>query len=194
MKRLGRILAAGVLSAGLFAGAAAAETTCTIENTGEGSVNICWDENENQVKATCVNNIYVDNRNIQDAGTGDGSVILNTSGGGASSGQATNSNNTVVTIGASCEGGVKTVAPTQPQGGGGQGGGQEAVVTPAAAPAPAAPAAPAAPVAQAPSVQSLPETGSNPVAATTAIGTGVLAAAALAARFGLSVYRRLAIR
>lgn len=183
MKKFIQFVSASVVGLSMMAGVAAADTTCTINNTGAGSVNNCTDDNNVSVEATCVNNVYVDNRNIQGATTGNGTVTLNTNGGGATSGDATNSNNDVVAIGASCAGGVTTVAATTPtttETPAGGKGGETATVTPAATPAPAAAA--------------LPETGSNTVVDVAVAGVTILGGAVAASQIGSFAYRRLAVK
>ncbi|HSW85001.1 MAG TPA: hypothetical protein VLF79_00090 [Candidatus Saccharimonadales bacterium] len=182
MKKFIRILSASIVGLGLAVGTAAADpVTCgSISNTGPDSTNkvVCVDKNNTNVK--CENNIVVKNDNDQNADSGDAFTVQNTSGGDVTTGNAENSNATVVALNASCAPAVTSSAVTTPT--------------------PAAPAAPgkgaAAPVA-APattSVASLPETGSNDVLTNSVIAVTTVGAALALSQLAVSAYRRLALK
>jgi hypothetical protein len=185
MKKVLQFVVASVVGATMFGGVALAADPlpagCSIDNTGANSVNVCVDSNNQVVNAVCVNNLFVDSRNVQGATSGATTVTLNTNGGGATSGNATNSNNAIVSLGASCQGGFTTAAatpaPTPAVGGSGGGAGAAA---PAAAPAPA-------PV-------SLPNTGSSELVSNVVMATAVVAGSVVALQAGLMAYRRLAVK
>lgn len=136
MKLYMRGIAAFVLSVGAVAvvgggSVNAQDCSADMNNTGPGSVNTVDCEVTNSNRYICRNNIWVENDNYQEAESGDSEVEGNTSGGGAASGDASNSNetNATITVGGSC-GAVTT-------GGGGGGGG--AAPTPTPTPTPDAP-------------------------------------------------------
>lgn len=123
MKRVIQFLSSILLVVGISAGLASAETTtCTISNTGQGSVNVCSTSTEESVEVTCENNIYVVTDNSQTSSSGGANNSGNTNGGSAITGNATNENNQVVKIGSSCGTAATTTASTTtPTGGKGAG-------------------------------------------------------------------------
>jgi hypothetical protein len=172
----------------MFGVAAAADTSCSIDNTGPDSTNTCTVSDENSVTIKCKNDVDVVFINNQQASSGDSLVLHNTNGGFATSGNAQNFNSTDGKLDVSC---AKAVTES-----------------PAPAPAPAPESAPvAAPVAsaqpapaggqgqaQAPKVQALPDTGNNSALTTATIATVAVSLAATAARFGFSAYKSFGIK
>jgi hypothetical protein len=115
MKRVIGMAVATLLSMGLMAGVAAADTTtttttCSIYETGSASYNSCTTDSTQTARVTCDNNVYVLDNNSQNAGTGGVTVTNNTTSGNAVSGSALNSDNNTVTIGTSC--GTVAATPT----------------------------------------------------------------------------------
>lgn len=163
MKRVLQILAAAGISLFALTGVVSAQQNCTIENTGEGSVNVCENTTVRSCTVTNNNTITFTDDNSQVAASGSASGSGNTTVYTVSSGNASNNNSSVVSVtvdnSAAAENCVvKTVTRTP-------------VETPEA-PEAAAPTAPA-PVAK------LPKTsGSSPLVF---VGLGLAAAAGLAA-------------
>jgi hypothetical protein len=172
----------------MFGVAAATGPSCVIRDTGPHSFNECTDTTTNKTTITCNNKVDVVFHNNQQASSGNSLVIDNTNGGSATSGNASNSNDTSANLDVSC--GAKTAAEVSP--------------TPAPVPAPGA-APVAAPVAaqpapaggqgqgqaqgQAPKAQALPETGSNSALTTATIATVAVGMFAAVARAGFSAYK-----
>lgn len=123
MKRVLQMLAAVVLAAGFSNGVAQAALNCTISNTGPGSTNTCTTEDDREITFTCENGILINNDTNQEVTTGDAEVIDSTTGGGASSGDASNSNKTLVEVVIACgESIAQNPEPTPGGDGGGNGG------------------------------------------------------------------------
>jgi hypothetical protein len=169
----------------MFGVAAAAEPSCVIRDTGPHSYNECTDTSTNKTTITCTNKVDVVFHNNQQASSGNSLVIDNTNGGSASSGDATNNNDTNANLDVSC--GPKEVA-------------ESPAPAPESAPV-AAPVASAQPApaggqgqAQAPKVQALPDTGNNSALTTATIATVAVSLAATAARFGFSAYKSFGIK
>jgi len=96
MKRLLKILAAAILGAGLFTGAASAQS---ISNTGPGSTNTITNSQNCNASVTNNNNVSVSGSNNQNASSGNATNTGNTSGGNSSSGNASNNNSTSINFG-----------------------------------------------------------------------------------------------
>lgn len=184
MKKVTQILAALVLSVGLV-GVAGTSPASALEidaedcdnfvifNTGPGSDNTIRCIDSINLEVTCVNNTYILTNNSQQALSGAATVTGNTSGAGAVSGPASNSNDTTVhTVGDPC---VSTpTTPTTPE-------------------TPAAPTVtPVATPVEKPAA--LPFTASNSVMETALIALIALATAAFTARAAVKVYRRATLK
>lgn len=177
MKKLLKLLAVPALCLAFVAPAAAQTAGCVIDNTGPSSVNTCNLNQDNSLTVTCNNGTTVNYSNTQVANSGAATVNGNTTGGGASSGNAGNVNQFVADISAAC--GQVAVAPTPtPETPVAAGAG-------AAAPAPA-PVTPAAPVV-------LPKTGAQETTRNVAIAIASLAGVAAVAAIATSLYRRSAL-
>jgi hypothetical protein len=197
VKKLVQALSAAVVSTafmGSMAGAVGVPNqladcdSIVIVNTGPDSNNQGVCTINTNVVVTCTNNIYVLSQNEQDAVTGKAQVIGNTTGGSAITGAATNENNQVVNIGASCAhapevpctSACAVAVPVEEAAGGGSG-------------ASSAPAA-VAPTEETPGGQGevpaeLPNTASAPVAAIAVGGITITALLAGASRLAVVAYR-----
>jgi hypothetical protein len=87
-KQLIRAAASSVLGLSLMTGFAAAD----INTTGPGSSNRVTTHNTNRFTQTNNNRLHLSNRNDQRASSGDATVRYNTTGGSATSGDASNDN------------------------------------------------------------------------------------------------------
>jgi hypothetical protein len=92
MNKLLRIAAAAAVSASLVTGLAAAESGGSISNTGPDSTNKIINKNSDRLSVHNDNDVNVRNSNDQNATTGEAEVEDNTTGGDATSGNASNSN------------------------------------------------------------------------------------------------------
>lgn len=110
MKNILKALAVTTAMLGLSTGVAVAATTCngTISNTGPGSTNVITCDQTNTTTVACDNNVVVDNSNSQAANSGKAFTTGNTTGGSATTGDASNSNKFDVALNTSCA----LVAPT----------------------------------------------------------------------------------
>jgi hypothetical protein len=185
MRRIILSLTSVLASSTLMFGVAAADSSCSIDNTGPDSTNTCTVSGNNSVTIKCKNDVDVVFINNQQASSGDSLVLNSTEGGYATSGNAQNFNSTDGKLDVSC---AKAAAAPSP----------------APAPAPAPEAAPvAAPVApaqqapaggqgqgqQAPKAQALPNTGSNSALTTATIATVAVGMLAAVSRAGFSAYK-----
>ena len=99
MKKVLQIIAA--LGFGFFAlttAVSAQEQSCQIQNTGQGSVNVCTNVRQRTCTINNTTNITVDNTNYQVSETGEATVVGNTNGGGAGSGSSSNTTSTTITF------------------------------------------------------------------------------------------------
>lgn len=123
-----KAVSAAVLSVAFVGAAAGAQTItppagCTnfvIYNTGAGSNNVAVCVDTVTLTVECTNNVYVLDANSQSAVSGQAVSQGNSAGGNAVSGDATNSNNQTVQIGATCgtpANNTSTENPTPGQGG-----------------------------------------------------------------------------
>ena len=182
MKRFIKTTIAGLLTASLMSGVAAAattniDTTCSIYNTGSQSYNSCQENSNQSARVTCVNDIYVIDNNAQNAGTGGAVVTGNGNGGSAVTGSATNTSGQTVTIGANC--GPATVVTSTPA--------PTPTPTPAATPV-ATPAATPAPQVVVP--VGAVEAGAGGGARTSALTVSAFVASAVAVGLGGVLLRR----
>jgi hypothetical protein len=181
VKKLLQIITGTVVSVGLMAGTAAADSvTCggSISNTGPGSNNTITCVDKNDIQVTCSNNDKVVETNNQNANSGGAFTVENTSGGNANSGNANNNNKVTVDVGASCARQVATTATTSPAGGKGAGSASTPATTPSAKAG----------------VSSLPKTGSNSLQDSAITGVFVLGTAAAVSQLAASAYRRFALK
>ena len=95
MKKLLLTVVAFALAFG-FSTPTALAADCTISNTGGGSVNTCEIVENFKCTVDNNNNVKVYNSNGQEVQTGSAITVTNTSGGSSTSGNASNSNGTVV--------------------------------------------------------------------------------------------------
>jgi hypothetical protein len=180
MKKLLLTLAIAVLSLG-GTSVANAETTCTISGTGPGSTSECNVSDEFSCTVTNDNDFTIVNNNTQEATSGTATNSDNTTSGGASSGSATNSNGTVIEV--TIDNGdclVAAVTPPAPVGGSGAvtpAAGGMGEVTPVAAPQKVTPAA-------------LPNTSAGSTASIVASLIAILGATVLGARFLVATYSK----
>lgn len=131
MKKLIVASVASTLCFGL-APAVAMAADVTIGSTGPGSFISVIDENTKKITITCNNDVDVVNINGQNSGSGSATVDGNGYSGDATSGNASNLNDFVVSLGVGCAPAERVTPPPA----GGQGGGQViAAVTPTPAPA-----------------------------------------------------------
>jgi|GEM_PF-2199333 len=186
VKRALQILSASVVSVSMMAGVAAADatsSTCTISNTGNGSVNSCTNIDANTTTIFCTNDAKITNDNFQVGEGGTVTVESNSSAGSATTGDVHNTalNEVAAQLGCGTVA-VATTAPTTPvtPAVGGQGAG-----TPAATPTPAPAATP---------VASLPDTGSNTALNTGIAGVAVVGGLMAVAQLSVSAYRRFALK
>jgi hypothetical protein len=174
----------------MFGVAAATGPSCVIRDTGPHSFNECTDTTTNKTTITCNNKVDVVFHNNQQASSGNSLVIDNTNGGSATSGNASNSNDTSANLDVSC--GAKTATEVSPT--------PAPVPAPEAAPVAAPVAAQSAPTGgqgqgqgqaqgQAPKAQALPETGGNSALTTATIATVVVGMFAAVTRAGFSAYK-----
>ncbi len=178
MKKIAQIFAAVVVSLGFVGNVASAQvqsncTSIVITNTGANSNNQGTCTVNTTVVVTCINNTYVLNQNDQTAVTGQASVLGNTSGGPAITGNATNTNGSTVQIGSAC-----TPATTTPD-------------------VPTTTTTSTTPVTTTPEVKkvaTLPYTASSSFGEIALIGTLVAIAVFATARVGAVVYRRIALK
>ncbi len=96
MTKLLRLAAASTVVIGLTTGIAAAQGS--ISTTGPDSSNKVINKTDNNVRLHNNNNLGVDNDNGQHASSGDAKVRDNTTGGGATSGDATNDNSATTDV------------------------------------------------------------------------------------------------
>ena len=205
MKKVLQIIMAVTLLSGVAVGTAEAAVNCTIRGTGPGSTNTCTYQNDDTVDYTCNIDGSVTNDNDQTVTSGEAAVIDNTNGGGASSGDVSNSNSTLTELVASCaaavcnddcstdNGGNPTTPPAPnptptptpnpttnptptPPAVGGMGGGEVSSA-----------------VTTAPRVAALPETGENDALLNAAAVTGGIGTLAVLAQLGTVLYRRRAL-
>ena len=99
---------------GLVTGAASAQennNNCAITGSGPGSINTCTFDDTNNLTIVCDNGTIVTTDNNQSGNTG--TVVVDNNGkvGGASSGNASNTNETIVNLAAYC-GTTVAVTPT----------------------------------------------------------------------------------
>lgn len=101
MKKLLNLTFAAILCAALLSPAtvSASPANCDINQTGPGSNNQCTVEENTTCEVNNNTGIDIDNDNQQNTESGNGSVGGNTEGGGASSGDAGNKNETGVGVG-----------------------------------------------------------------------------------------------
>ena len=97
MKKLLKILAAAAVSASLTTGLAVAQTG-SISNTGPDSENEIEFSLDNSANIDNNNDVSASNRNDQDADSGEAEVEGNTTGGNATSGDASNTNSMTSTV------------------------------------------------------------------------------------------------
>jgi hypothetical protein len=95
-KQLYRAAAATVLGLSLATGVAVADNSGTIDTTGPDSTNSVTATTTNRVSVHNDNDLNVRNDNDQRASSGDATVRHNTTGGDATSGDASNDNSTSV--------------------------------------------------------------------------------------------------
>jgi len=183
VRKLLPIVSALVVSTGMTIGVAAADTSCSVSDTGPGSTNNCTSESSNTLNENCQNNITTINDNSQNANSGSANVSDNTTGGNASTGNASNSNDTNTQINANCGQQVASVTPSAPTPSAPRAGGQGAAAPVSVAVNPGHGAAPQA-------VAALPETGSNTARNTAIAGVTVLGGLTAASQFGTAAYRR----
>jgi hypothetical protein len=186
VKKFIQFLSASLVGMTLMVGVAgaAATSSCptgTIENTGPGSTNTITCTTTTDTHVTCVNDIYVVGENGQQANSGTGTNDGNTTSGSVVTGNATNDNNQTVQVGASC--GAAAVATTTPAT---VNGGMGAAVTSTPAATPPAPAAA--------KVASLPDTGSNAALDASVAGVAIVGTVLAVSQFGMTAYRRLALK
>jgi hypothetical protein len=98
MKKLLRIATAAAVSASLVTGFAAAESGGSIDTTGPDSHNVIINKNSDRLRIHNDNDVNLTNSNDQHAYTGDAKVSHNTTGGDATSGDASNSNSLDATV------------------------------------------------------------------------------------------------
>jgi hypothetical protein len=178
MRRILLAVLSTITSAGLMFGVAAAQSSsCSVIDTGPNSKNTCEVSNNNTIKVSCNNSADVVFVNGQSANSGSVNVTNNNSGGYAYSGNAVNKNSTTGKLDVSCA--AKTAAAPTP--------------SPTTSPAGCQGAASAKPTTPA-QAQSLPNTGSSLSAKSSITAAVIIVAVALGARFGLSAYRRLALK
>ena len=187
MKKLIQILAASIMSVGLMAGAASADTvTCgNITNTGPGSTNTitCVDVNNTQV--TCNNDDKVVTSNDQSSNSGNAFTVDNTYSGDSNSGDSNNSNTVTVNLGDSCA--PQVAAVTTPT--------TTPTVTPATTTTPVVTPSvtkPATPVQK--SVAALPNTGSSTLLDDSALTVAVVGGTIAVSQLGVFAYRRFALK
>ena len=159
----------------MFGGAVDAGAVCagaTITNTGPGSQNEITCVDSSTVSVACINNINVVTNNDQTGTSGDAS------GSNVITGNATNENGAVVTIGASCE--AQPVIP--------------AATTPTPVVPPTEKSSPAGTTAPKQQIAVLPNTASTSFVKNALIATLALSALFVASRIAITVYRRIALR
>ncbi len=126
MKKL--LLGLAIAVAGLTGTSASvgAVTDSSISNTGPNSTNTIEVKDDFKCEVKNDNDFVIKNKNDQQAASGSATVSGNTSGGGARSGSATNSNGTVIDVAIDNSGAcvVTAVTPPAPVVPGGSGGGQ----------------------------------------------------------------------
>lgn len=176
MKRYTRALLVTVLSIGLMGSVSVgAEGPCagaTITNTGADSVNTIECVDASSVKVSCSNGIYVVSSSDQTAESG------MADGPSAITGNATNDNNAVVTIGASCA--TQTTVPVTP--------------TPPAEVAKTTPGTGLGAAAAKPKVAALPNTASNPIVDIALVATASLVAILIGSRLFVLAYKNAALK
>jgi hypothetical protein len=176
MKRVTQIVAALVLSVGILSSVSTSNAgaidvgncdNIVIFNTGPGSNNSFRCVDDLDLEVTCNGSTYVLTENSQTAVSGAATVTGNTSGAGAASGTAANSDDTTIHfVGEGCGG----ATPTTPE-------------------TPTTPSVPATPVAT-PKVTALPYTASSSVAETALISLVAIAVAVATSRIAVLAYRR----
>lgn len=188
MKKILLSIATFLASAGMMGGlAAAANSSCSIQNTGGNSNNTCTLTNQNDLKITCNNKADVVAVNNQNASSGNSVVLNNTNGGFAVSGSATNVNKTSGKLDVKCVSAQQAKAlptiskTTTPPAGGRGAGGQGAGASTSQQSPTAAPSA-------------LPNTGSDSLAVAATISVVSLAALAVASRVGMAAYRHFSLK
>ncbi|MDB5179754.1 MAG: hypothetical protein JWN12_386 [Candidatus Saccharibacteria bacterium] len=180
MKRMKRIILTAIVALMPFAFAlpAAALGTCAIGYTGPDSNNQCI----SQTKFTCTvqneNDVTIVNDNDQTSTSGTVTNSGNSQGGGAISGQVTNSNGTVFDVSITNTGYTKTCV---------------AVATVPATPAtPVTPVTPVQPqTGSGAAVAALPQTSGDSFSPILAIVLAALGIGAAATYLGATIYRRL---
>jgi hypothetical protein len=111
MKNILKGLAVTAAVVGMSGGVAAAESfSCTITNTGSGSVNTCVNEQNNTTTLFCSNDVDFNNSNVQKGQSGTVTLEGNGSGGSATSGNVSNENLTSAAVELGC--GEVAVTPT----------------------------------------------------------------------------------
>lgn len=185
MKKILLPIATLLASVGLMGGlAAAADSSCSIQNTGGNSNNTCTVTDQKDLKITCNNKADVVAVNNQTASSGNSVVLNNTNGGYAVSGSSTNVNKVSGKLDVKCVSAQQAksltpIAKTTPPAGGRGAGGQGA-----ASSAQAPTAAPSA----------LPNTGSDTFAEVATISAASLAGLAIVSRLGLAAYHRFSLK
>lgn len=194
MKKL--LLGLAIAVAGLSGTSVSVGATddCSISDTGPGSTNSCVIKDDFTCTVDNDNKFTIINKNDQEAISGDAKVNDNTTGGGANSGSATNSNGTVIDV--SIDNGTCTIAavtppkpvtPAAPVGG--SGGGQPVGGEGAVQPRPVGGmGAVAAPQAAAPTV--LPETSAGSTLGIVTGLTALLGALIAGSRAAIGVYSK----
>jgi hypothetical protein len=177
MKRVTQLVVALVLSVGIFNCVSTSSVNAVdvgncdnivIFNTGPGSDNSIRCVDDLDLEVTCNGTIYVLTENSQTALSGAATVTGNTSGAGAASGTAVNSNDTAIHyVGEGCGTTTTTTTPETP----------------------ATPSVPATPVAT-PKVAVLPFTASSSVAETALISLVAVAVVIATSRIAVLAYRR----
>ena len=104
MKKLLKILSAAMVSAGLTTGFAAAQSG-SIDTTGPDSDNHITNNQTNTADVDNTNDVYVKSKNHQSAYSGEAEVENNTTGGSATSGDASNTNSVSSDVNVSNSGG-----------------------------------------------------------------------------------------
>jgi hypothetical protein len=167
MKKFIQIVTAAILSVGFIGSVAgAAQSTCTITNTGNGNQVSQSCTTTQNVTVTCNNGILDATYNAQNATTGNGTVSGGASSGSVATGTAVNYNGTNTTIGATC--GAVTTTVTSP--------------TPTPTPGVGA---------THPVAASLPNTAANDTASIIAVSLVAAAAVVGLSRASVAAYRRI---
>jgi hypothetical protein len=177
----------------LAAGVASAQTNCTISNTGANSDNSCTANETSKCTVTNKNDVNVDNNNHQTSTSGGATSSDNRGGGSATSGNASNSNdtNTVVDI---VNSNACVKAPISPSNNQSNNQNQSSQNVPSKVKAvskkrPVRAEAQSAEVLSA-NVETLPETSASTPVPTVGLIVSVLGAGAVLARFGAAAAKR----